>query len=60
MTRLIKWVRRVNFGLCGVDPKITLYYMSKRLLDAKTKYPELEKLALALMVTSRKLRQSRF
>ena len=30
--------------------------MSKRLLDAETRYPELEKLALALMVTSRKLR----
>ena len=30
--------------------------MSKRLLDAETKYPELEKLALAFVVTSRKLR----
>ena len=30
--------------------------MSKRLLDAETKYPELEKLALALMVAFRKLR----
>ena len=30
--------------------------MSKRLLDAETRYPELEKLALALVVTSRKLR----
>ena len=30
--------------------------MSKRLLDAETKYPELEKLALALVVISRKLR----
>ena len=30
--------------------------MSKRLLDAKTRYPELEKLALVLMVASRKLR----
>ena len=30
--------------------------MSKRLLDAETRYPELEKLALALMVASRKLR----
>ena len=30
--------------------------MSKRLLDAETKYPKLEKLALALMVASRKLR----
>ena len=30
--------------------------MSKRLLDAETRYPELEKLALALMVASKKLR----
>ena len=30
--------------------------MSKRLLDAETRYPVLEKLALALMVVSRKLR----
>ena len=30
--------------------------MSKRLLDAEMRYPELEKLALALMVASRKLR----
>ena len=30
--------------------------MSKRLLDAETRYPELEKLSLALIVASRKLR----
>ena len=30
--------------------------MSKRLPDAETKYPELKKLALVLMVVSRKLR----
>ena len=30
--------------------------MSKRLLDAKTQYPELEKLALAFVVAFRKLR----
>ena len=30
--------------------------MGKRLLDAETRYPELEKLALAFMVSSRKLR----
>ena len=30
--------------------------MSKRLLDVETRYPELDKLALALMVASRKLR----
>ena len=33
-----------------------VYYVSKRLLDAETRYPELEKLALALMVVSSKLR----
>ena len=30
--------------------------MSKRLLDVETRYPELEKLALALIIASRKLR----
>ncbi|KAL5549382.1 hypothetical protein UlMin_004613 [Ulmus minor] len=33
-----------------------IYYTSKSLLDAKTRYPEIEKLALALMVVARKLR----
>ena len=33
-----------------------VYYVSKMLLDAKTRYPELEKLALALVVASKKLR----
>ena len=33
-----------------------IYYVSKRLLDAETRYPELEKLALALVVVFRKLR----
>ena len=32
-----------------------IYYTSKSLLDAKTRYPEIEKLALALMVVARKL-----
>ena len=32
------------------------YYVSKSLLDAETRYPKLEKLALALMVASGKLR----
>ena len=32
-----------------------IYYMSKRLLDADSRYPELQKV-LALVVTSRKLR----
>ena len=30
-----------------------VYYVSKRLLDVKTRYPELEKLALAFMVASK-------
>ena len=34
----------------------SVFYVSKRLLDADTRYPELEKLALTLMVASRKLR----
>ena len=33
-----------------------VYYVSKRLLDAGTRYPKLEKLALALVIVSRKLR----
>ena len=33
-----------------------VYYVNKRLMDRETRYPELEKLALALMVRSRKLR----
>ena len=33
-----------------------IYYMRKRLMDAEASYPELEKLALTLMVASRKLR----
>ena len=33
-----------------------IYYVTKRLLDAETRYPELEKLAQALVVASRKLR----
>ena len=33
-----------------------VYYISKRLIDAETRYPEIEKLALALIIASRKLR----
>ena len=41
----------VNTALVKEEEKVQwqVYYMSKRLLDAKTRYPELEKLALALM-----------
>ncbi|XP_060969563.1 uncharacterized protein LOC133036821 [Cannabis sativa] len=33
-----------------------VYYVSKRLLDAETGYPQMEKLAFALVISSRKLR----
>ena len=33
-----------------------VYFVSKRLIDAETRYPEMEKLALALLIASRKLR----
>ncbi|KAM6548883.1 hypothetical protein CsatB_020559 [Cannabis sativa] len=33
-----------------------VYYVSKRLLDAETRYPQMEKLAFALIISSRKLR----
>ena len=36
--------------------QLPIYYISKALLDAKTRYSHLEKLALALIVAARKLR----
>ena len=36
--------------------QLPIYYVSKALLDAETRYSHLEKLALALIVTARKLR----
>ncbi|XP_070039741.1 uncharacterized protein [Nicotiana tomentosiformis] len=36
--------------------QFSIYYVSKSLLDAETRYPHLEKLALALVMASRKLR----
>ena len=33
-----------------------VYYISKWLIDADTRYPDMKKLALALIITSRKLR----
>ena len=33
-----------------------VYYVSKRLLDAELRYPELERLTLALIVSTKKLR----
>ena len=44
---LVREEEKVQWPIC---------YVSKRLLDAKTKYSELEKLALGFMVASRKLR----
>ena len=48
----------VSAALVREEEKVQwlVYYVSKRLLDTETRYPELEKLALALMVTSKKLR----
>ena len=34
----------------------SVYYVSKRLVDAETRYPEMEKLVLTLVIASRKLR----
>ena len=36
--------------------QLPVYYMSKRLLDTELRYPELERLALALITSTRKLR----
>ena len=48
----------MNAALIREEKKVQwpVYYVSKRLLDAETQYPELEKLALALVIMSRKLR----
>ena len=34
----------------------SVYYISKRLVDAEIRYPEMEKLALTLVIATRKLR----
>ena len=48
----------VSVALIREEEKVQwpVYYVSKRLQDTKTRYPELEKLALALIMASRKLR----
>ncbi|KAL5576836.1 hypothetical protein UlMin_018535 [Ulmus minor] len=48
----------VSSALVGEEDGVQwpIYYTSKSLLDAETRYPEIEKLALALMVAARKLR----
>ena len=50
--------KAVSAALVREEEKVQwpMYYVRNRLLDAKTRYPELEKLALALMIASRKLR----
>ena len=47
----------VSTNLIREEEKVQwpVYYMSKRLLDTETHYPELEKLALALVLALRKL-----
>ena len=48
----------VSAALVREEEKVQwlVYYISKRLLDVETKYLELEKLAVALVIASRKLR----
>ena len=55
---LILFQEVVSTTLVREEEKVqwSVYYVRKRLLDTETKYPELEKLALALVVASRKLR----
>ena len=50
--------KAVSTALVKEEEKVqwSVYYVSKKLLDVETRYPELEKLALALMVALRKLR----
>ncbi|KAL5565982.1 hypothetical protein UlMin_029146 [Ulmus minor] len=50
--------RDVNSALVREEDGVQwpIYYTSKSLLDVETRYPEIEKLALALMVAARKLR----
>ena len=38
------------------DIQLLVYYVSKSLLDAKTRYSQLEKFSLAMVITARKLR----
>ncbi|XP_024024878.1 uncharacterized protein LOC112092580 [Morus notabilis] len=48
----------VSFVLIRNEERVQLpvYYVSKRLLDAESRYSEMKQLALALMIASRKLR----
>ena len=55
---LVVFKKAVSAALIREEERILwpVYNMSKRLLDVETRYPELEKLALALVTASRKLR----
>ena len=48
----------VSAALIREEDKVQwlVYYVSKRLLDAKNRYPRLEKFTLALVMVSKKLR----
>ena len=48
----------VNVALVRGEEKVQwpIYYVNKKVLDVETRYPELEKLVLALVFASRKLR----
>ena len=47
----------VSSVLVREDNKVQhpVYYVSKRLLDAKLRYPDMEKLTFALVISTRKL-----
>ena len=50
--------KAINAALVREEEKVqwSIYYVSKKLLDIETRYPKLKKLALALVIASRKLR----
>lgn len=59
---LILYLTVFDYGVSGVlvsedgGSQLPVYYVSKRLLDAETRYSNMEKLAYALIIASRKLR----
>ena len=55
---LVALVYAVSGVLIKEEEKVQwpVYYISKRLIDAETRYLEMEKLALALVIASHKLR----
>ena len=48
----------ISGALVSEEEKVQwpVYYISKQLINVETRYPEIEKLALALVIASRKLR----